>query len=347
MTLSDLFITVSCDDVGFHQKPNKYEVSGVTKRIRTSTPKTMTISDFCRLIAAGHTFISGCVIDPMANTLKADNTHNFCFFGLDIDNKEYQVTPKEMIEEVKAKLGVEPTIFYDTFSSTNEHRKFRLLYFFQEPIKDYQTFKKMYCQLKLLFPNLIDNSTSNPNRLWFATNKANSVRLNPNAKLLGNDFFERLNEVAPFDCGGGYKRKKDINYSECMAGEYEDIYQHVSFLKEKTHELAEYVIENVSICDYVELAGAELKDLGSYYTCACPFHGGDNESGFVIYKHSNSAFCFTKNCCAGDVISLCKIYENKNYFDAIRSLLSRFKLGVPMDYIDKQKLLALLQQGGN
>lgn len=336
MNVSDVCVTINCDYMGYPLKPTKYQVNDITKRIRTSKPRTMSLNEFCDVIARGKTFISGCVVDPSANTLKATNTNNYAFFGLDIDNKEFNIAPSEMIAEVEAKLGIVPTIFYDTFTSTSENRKFRLIYVFEKPIEDYQTFKKMYQQLKILFPNLIDQSTSNPNRLWFATNKVSSVRLNPNAKLLGKDFFEKLNQVVPLEKKDiGFAKKKDIKYSNCDLSKVDDIYRYVSFKKESAHELAKFVIDNVSIIDYVKMAGGQLHDFGSYCSCACPFHGGDNEHGFIIYKHSNSAFCFTKNCCAGDVINLCKVFENKNYFDAIRTLLNRFNLMVPFEYIER------------
>ena len=85
------------------------------------------------------------------------------------------------------------------------------------------------------------------------------------------------------------------------------------------------------------MMGAELVDHGDYYNCACPFHQGDNPTAFVIYKASNSAFCFSQQCVAGDVINLCKVFENKTYFEAIKTLLNRFELDVPKHLINLDK----------
>ncbi len=372
LQMNSINVTINIDSQGFAQKPrDAKDLNFITGRIRAKAPTEVSLEELCDYIAKGHTFISGCVVDPDLKKLSASNTQNYAFFGLDIDNKGFQITPKQMIEEVKAKLGedvvptiyyetftstaenkrfrllyffekpiqthpkqmieevkaklgedVVPTIYYETFTSTAENKRFRLLYFFEKPIQTHQEFKAMYNRLKILFPECIDQSTSNANRLWFGTNKANSVRINRDFKLLGDDFFKRLEKIVPLDTGGGIARKEGVKYLNCELKKPIQVYERVWFHSDEqsVYELAEYVRTNVSIVDYVELMGADLKDCGDYYNCSCPFHRGDNETAFVIYKATNSAFCFSKQCVAGDVINLCKIFENKTYFEAIKTL---------------------------
>lgn len=340
--MNSVKITINIDSQGFKQKPSdEKDLNFITGRIRAKTSTEVTLEQLCNYIGLGHTFISGCVIDTTIKKLNASNTQNYAFFGLDIDNKGFQVTPTQMIDEVKAKLGadVEPTIYYETFTSTPEHKRFRLLYFFEKPIATHQDFKTMYNRLKILFPGCIDQATSNANRLWFGTNKPHTVRINPNFKLLGEDFFKRLEEVIPLDKGGGIARKDAISYAKCDLEQVEDVYRYVWFKNddETIYELAEYIKDNIPIEHYVEMMGADLTDHGDYYNCACPFHQGDNPTAFVIYKASSSAFCFSKQCVAGDVINLCKVFENKTYFEAIKTLLNRFELDVPKHLINLDK----------
>ena len=340
--MNSVKITINIDSQGFKQKPSdEKDLNFITGRIRAKTSTEVTLEQLCNYIGRGHTFISGCVIDTTIKKLNASNTQNYAFFGLDIDNKGFQVTPTQMIDEVKAKLGadVEPTIYYETFTSTPEHKRFRLLYFFEKPIATHQDFKTMYNRLKILFPNCIDQATSNANRLWFGTNKPHTVRINPNFKLLGEDFFKRLEEVIPLDKKGGIARKESINYAKCDLEHVDDVYRYVWFKNddETIYELAEYIKDNIPIDHYVEMMGADLTDHGDYYNCACPFHQGDNPTAFVIYKASSSAFCFSKQCVAGDVINLCKVFENKTYFEAIKTLLNRFELDVPKHLINLDK----------
>ena len=139
-------ITINVDTTGFPTKPkDEKDLNYITGRIRSKTPVTITIEQLRDLIAKGHTFISGCVVDTTIKKLSAGNTCNYAFFGLDIDNKGFQVTPKMMIDEVKAKLGedIEPTIYYETFTSTPEQKRFRLLYFFETPIVNHDDFKQI------------------------------------------------------------------------------------------------------------------------------------------------------------------------------------------------------------
>ena len=340
--MNSIKITINIDSQGFKQKPiDEKDLNYITGRIRAKAPMEVTLEQLCKYIGQGHTFISGCVIDTTIKKLSANNTQNYAFFGLDIDNKGFQVTPTQMIDEVKAKLGadVEPTIYYETFTSTSGHKRFRLLYFFEKPIATHQEFKAMYNRLKILFPNCIDQATSNANRLWFGTNKPHTVRINPNFKPLGEDFFKRLEEVIPLDKKGGIARKDAISYAKCDLEQIDDVYKYVWFKNddESIYELAEYIKDNVPIESYVEMMGADLTDHGDYYNCACPFHQGDNPTAFVIYKASSSAFCFSKQCVAGDVINLCKVFENKTYFEAIKTLLNRFELDVPKHLINLDK----------
>lgn len=347
--MRNIKITINIDSHGFKHKPStQKELNCTTGRLRSRPAVEVTLEQLCYYIGNGHTFISGCVIDTNIKKLSADNTRDYAFFGLDIDNKGHQITAKQMIDEVKAKLGedVEPAIYYETFSSTETNKRFRLLYFFEKPISNHQDFKAMYNRLKILFPNCIDQSTSNANRLWFGTDKPHTVRINPNFKMLGEDFFKHLEEVIPLDKqGGGIARKTNINYAKCDLAHVDDVYKYIWFKsdKENIYELAEYVKDNIPIADYVEMMGADLVDRGDYYNCACPFHNGDNPHAFVVYKATNSAFCFSQQCVAGDVINLCKVFEDKTYFEAIKTLLNRFKLSVPIRFIDEQKLLNILK----
>ncbi|MBP3908586.1 MAG: hypothetical protein J6D33_06630, partial [Turicibacter sp.] len=115
--MNSVKITINIDSQGFKQKPSdEKDLNFITGRIRAKAPMTLTIEQLCDYIGKGHTFISGCVVDTTIKKLSAENTKNYAFFGLDIDNKGFQVTPTQMIDEVKAKLGadVEPTIYYET-----------------------------------------------------------------------------------------------------------------------------------------------------------------------------------------------------------------------------------------
>lgn len=325
-------ITVNIDWIGYTVKPTCDEVVKITSRIRAIEPKEMNLEEFAAEIKQGKTFISGSIKNKALKKLCADNTKDFAFFGLDIDNKELKLTSKEVIEEVRSKLNIIPFIAYETFSSTQENKRFRLLYLFKTPIKKHEEFADMYKQLKILFPTMIDKSTSNANRLWYATNKEN-VFLFKNYTLIDfKDFKKELNKIVPLDKRDSGIKAKNINYTKVTKIDIDDVFNCISFYKDKVTEIAEYVIHNIPIENYVTDVGGLLKDHGNYYTCSCPFHGGDNERGFVIYKNSKSAFCHTHNCVAGDVINLCKAYENLDYFGAIRSLLNRYSLGIPEEY---------------
>lgn len=56
---------------------------------------------------------------------------------------------------------------------------------------------------------------------------------------------------------------------------------------------------------YVERAGGKLEKTGNRYACACPLHGGKNETAFSLYfdKGVWKWKCFTDACGGGDAIA--------------------------------------------
>lgn len=95
-------------------------------------------------IIRGHS-IAPCCYD-YKNTLSINNIKKTSFIGIDIDKTNYK------FNDFISTLTYKPTLSYTTFSHTEDNSRFRLLYVFDEPIKDINTFQLIYnkisCQVE-------------------------------------------------------------------------------------------------------------------------------------------------------------------------------------------------------
>lgn len=71
------------------------------------------------------------------------------------------------------------------------------------------------------------------------------------------------------------------------------------------------VLNKADLITYVTLAGGHPEKTGGRYACACPLHGGENETAFSIYfdKGRWKWHCFTDSCGGGDAISFIEKWQ--------------------------------------
>lgn len=84
----------------------------------------------------------------------------------------------------------------------------------------------------------------------------------------------------------------------------------------------EEILDRTSLVDLAQKAGASLTHRGNEWRGACPIHGGDNESGFVISEKDGRElwYCFTKECGGGDAIDFVKVWRGWDFKQACEFL---------------------------
>jgi len=78
------------------------------------------------------------------------------------------------------------------------------------------------------------------------------------------------------------------------------------------------------LIQYVTMAGGKPeRDNAKRYSCACPLHGGENESAFSIYFDNGiwKWHCFTGDCGTGDSISFVMKWQNLKFPQACEWIL--------------------------
>jgi len=138
---------------------DKQVIAGISNRLVESY--TLEISQLARVVAQpfGYTWCPGIFKGSRTNA----NWKLQSVFALDFDSG---ITPKEVLDRLE-ELSIEPNIIYTTFSDTVEHRKFRVVFFFDEIIRDVTEANFIQLGLMSIFSQTVDRSTSDRARLFY------------------------------------------------------------------------------------------------------------------------------------------------------------------------------------
>ena len=139
---------ISLDPQPFDQKPTKQETSTISDRI-SQYPEKVSIADFAGLIQKGHTYCNAifklCDISGLRRRAQS-NFESQQVFSLDLDNGVF--TEVEQIIDVCEDVGYEPFMIYESFSSSEELRKWRVLF-----LTDFPTYRSEEAKRILRFLN--------------------------------------------------------------------------------------------------------------------------------------------------------------------------------------------------
>lgn len=152
-------------------KKHSFEMSVHLKEINVTTG--ITINEFGNMISApnSHTWFGGTYTHSLTN----DNWTSTSVIGLDFDSGEYSVT--ETIEKLKTN-GINPQLWYSSFSSITEHPKYRIVLFLDQPITNYEHREMVYKGLLNIVPHA-DHSCKNASRIFFGGKEAVILHSDP------------------------------------------------------------------------------------------------------------------------------------------------------------------------
>lgn len=150
------------------QKPTESEWGKISKRVLSRTSiEEVTVQQLAQRLRKGHT-ICPAVLDGS----KATDWQEQQVFMVDIDNADKghpQLSPDDALEICK-EHGIAPVIYYETFSHSEEHPKFRLVFIMYDVVTDPDMRRMIMERLISLFPQS-DRACVNANRLFLGTNK--------------------------------------------------------------------------------------------------------------------------------------------------------------------------------
>ena len=164
----EVLITLNIDSKSFQHKPDKKETASIQKRM-SSNKQQITVPEFIAAIEEGRSFKAAAL-----NGNKNIDWESQQVFALDIDNDEKNVkkygmlTPEDAVKRFND-LGVPPTFYYKSFSSTEEKPKFRLIFIVKNPVTDIRIRNAIQMALMTIMPEA-DKACKDLSRLFYGTN---------------------------------------------------------------------------------------------------------------------------------------------------------------------------------
>jgi len=83
------------------------------------------------------------------------------------------------------------------------------------------------------------------------------------------------------------------------------------------------LLQSIDLAELVSQAGGKLRHNGDGYRCACPLHGGSNESSFSVFRGDDGLFywkCFADCDAGGDSIEFVKLWKGLDFLRAVEYL---------------------------
>lgn len=157
-------ITFNPKRVSSKPKKNSREMSDHLKGI--NVPTGITINEFSNMVSGpnSHTWFGGTYTTSITN----QNWTSTQVIGLDFDSGVYTV--EETVDKLKSN-GINPQLWYSSFSSTTSNPKFRIALFVDEPIANPEHRELIYKGLLQLVPHA-DVSCKNAARIFFGGKEA-------------------------------------------------------------------------------------------------------------------------------------------------------------------------------
>lgn len=309
-------VEVLLDKVEHTEKPQAKEAGRITKALPNNRVK-VTINDFARFIERGCSFKSSVLTSTTKDSFVSSN-----IVALDVDNKESYTTIDEFIK-LTGEAQLKPFMLYETFSSTEQHQRFRVLYRFDRVITDPDEIDKLYNYVWALFPTVdLDYSVDYSKILYggkkvvFHNKSVNEVPDLSNVSIIK----KKTVKAAP-------KQKEVKSEKHITPEEVKNNIAKLSALHKNKVINAQWINENIKLTDILEV------EEGQRFRCILPSHEDEHPSSRVITDKENpkeQVYICTCESSGSRVISLyAKLFgiSNKIAYNQIVSLLGASKTG--------------------
>lgn len=295
-------ITLQIDTVCFSRKPTKNEIGALKQRL-SDCPRTVTLEQFAQSIVNGQSFTPAVLMGGA----RAENWSSQQLFCLDIDNEDKSVSGKhdkqrasepltvpQVIDRCSS-MGLKPALIYETFSSTPEWQKFRIVFTTDKSVNDRQRAEHIQLGLMELFPEC-DTACKNADRLFFG---GKSILFKDDTAAITEETVEKIIGLHKFSEFSFSVSSKAVGKNNKL----EDLKKGFDFL------------------GYIRSFGGTEKRLGKIIQVnPCPICGHNDD--FCFYPDTNTFMCFgASGNCGGTIIDFLMYKEKIDKKEAIR----RFK----------------------
>lgn len=268
-------------------------------RLSKQPPTTFTLEDFAEKVTQGYSFTPAVLMGGS----KAENWQYQQVFGIDIDNEDKTVKGSHdktraaeplTVEQVLARCnewGIKPALIYETFSSTPEWQKFRVVFISETSVTVKQRAANILKSFMAIFPEC-DPACKNLDRLFFGGK--NILHIDNTAVLTAENIIS-LERV------GAAVLKSPVRTSGKRDNQLEELIQNYDFL------------------GYIRkfFPGTERREGKCIRFNPCPICGHNDD--FKYYENGKTFYCFGANgCVGGSIIDFVMRTKNVDYKEAVK-----------------------------
>ncbi len=263
-------VEVLLDPVSFDSKPQTTSIVSIVSRL-PQNKININLEDLANAVTNGQSW--------KASVLYGKDDASFVsssLVALDIDNKESYTSIDEFLAmDHKYK----PCFVYETFSSTKEHEKFRVVYAFKDTVYDFNTMVALYEEVKSQYPGVDIDPSVGPGKVLFG---GKSLRyFNNVANGLPEPTDDVLKPTKVFTLGQAQNAATGAAEAEIITEE--KVLNNLSMVAEKYADVEEidindsyeWINENINITDALGIPE------NVRFRCVLPKHEDNNPSARI------------------------------------------------------------------
>jgi hypothetical protein len=161
--------TTTINKIQFTSKPNKKDIANINNGFETLETDLTGLANYIR---------SGCTFCPSVFNQEQRKNDNFLstqIFALDFDEGH---EPTEKLNNLRS-FGIEPNLFYYSFSNTAEHPKYRIVILFDELITDLNL-RRLIQEGLMNIAKDTDKACKDPARMFYGATNCEILNTEPN-----------------------------------------------------------------------------------------------------------------------------------------------------------------------
>ena len=151
-------LDILLDKEQYNHKPQDKEITILTKRLPQNR-LSIEIKDLADAVSSGRTWKASVMSDTTNDSFVSSQ-----IVALDVDNKDSYTSIEDFLA---LNHKYKPYFIYETFSSTKERERFRVIYVFDKVITDYDTMNALYEEIWAQYPTVDIDRTVRPAKILF------------------------------------------------------------------------------------------------------------------------------------------------------------------------------------
>ena len=314
-------VEVLLDDKEHAVKPQGKEVGRITKALPQGRRK-LSVYELADYLNRGCTIKASLLSSTTKDSFISSN-----IVALDVDNKKSYTSINDFMK-LTGEAHLEPFMIYETFSSTDKHQRFRVLYRFNRLITDVNEIDKLYNYVWSLFPEVDLDYSVDYSKILYGGKKVVLVNSSINDMPdLSNVSFIKPKTVPVV-------RTRDYNNNSIKHITKEEIRANLEALRplyEGQYMDRDDINEKIKLTDLLNV------ELGERFRCILPGHDDKHPSARIILdkdNHNEQVYICTCDGSGYRTINLWQDIFDLSYGGAIKDISNI--LGV-CNYTDYQQ----------